>query len=124
MSTITEAAECGMFLYEGFRDYMERYPHAIADGAVEAAQALAQVAEYVVGQTNAWILDHGIRPEDYNGVLQYEVWNTLGWRIAELSDSRASHSAGWLYDKPRWGILLEDLHPLLADFFREEKRAV
>lgn len=117
MSTITEAAECGMFLYEGFRDHYEGNQSAHSDGAVEQAQALAQVAEYVVAETNRWILDRAVKAEDYPGVLQYEVWNALGYQIAGLSASRPSGSADWLYDKDRWSILLEDLHPLLSRFF-------
>ena len=121
MSTTPKAAVCGMFLYEGYRDYIaDRNP---IDGAVEQAQALSQIAEFVADQTDLWIEDHMLRPVDYPGVLEYEVWNALGWRIAELSESRANHSAGWLYDRPRWDTVTEALHPLLERFFSQFKEA-
>jgi hypothetical protein len=81
-TTAAEAAVCGMFLYEGYRDYRDKQGDSTdsVGGAIEQAEWLAWWADAIAGETRIWLMEH--EQEDYPGVLAYEVWNPIGWELA------------------------------------------
>ncbi len=142
MPSTVEAATCAMFLYEGFRDFMEFYsrkctgrePKGHADrcamievrigGAIEQAEMLAHWAEFVANETKLWIEHHGHedyeRCVDHPGVLAYEVWNPLGrWIATEIAGDLnivAESYLGHRTVRPE-RVVRQELDRLLTDFF-------
>ena len=88
MTSQKDIATCAIFLFEGWNDFVgppvwrvdaPDFDHI--GGVIEQAEYLALWAERIAIWTDEYIEKHG--EQDFPGVLAYEVWNPMGWWLAE-----------------------------------------